>query len=133
MTRKKEREQVFTLIFEKCFRDEACDEILELAATLRDFELTDYIETVFKGVYNNLEEIDSIISSHLEKWSIERLAKTNLALLRLAVYEMRFCDDIPQSVTINEIVELSKAYSEEKDSAYINGVLGAISRSGANE
>ena len=128
MTRKKEREQAFCLIFEKCFRDDDCDCIISSAEAIRDFEITDYISSTFIGVYEHLSEIDSIISSCLEKWTIERLPKTNLALLRLAIYEMKYNDDIPVCVTINEIVELSKKYADEKDAAFINGVLGTVSR-----
>jgi len=128
MTRKEEREQAFCLVFEKSFRDETCDDIIELANTIRDFEITDYIKQVFCGVYNNLEEIDSIISKYLVKWSIDRIPKADKALLRLAVYEMKYMEDIPIGVSVNEIVELAKVYSGEKDPAYINGVLGSISR-----
>lgn len=130
MTRKQEREQTFCLIFEKCFREETCEEILELAEDVRDFELTEYIKNVFIGIFQNLETIDDIISKYLQNWTIDRISKTDLSLLRLAVYEMKFCDDIPESVTVNEIVELAKAYSGDKGPAYINGVLGNISRSG---
>jgi len=130
MTRKQEREQTFCLIFEKCFREETCEEVLELAEDIRNFELTDYIKFVFKGVFQNLEFIDSVISKHLQNWTIDRISKTDLALLRLAVYEMKYCEDIPESVTVNEVVELSKVYSGEKGPAYINGVLGNILRSG---
>ncbi len=128
MTRKEEREQAFCLVFEKSFRDETCDDIIELANTIRDFEITDYIKQVFCGVYNNLEEIDSIISKYLVKWSIDRIPKADKALLRLAVYEMKYMEDIPISVSVNEIVELAKVYSGAKDPAYINGVLGSVSR-----
>lgn len=130
MTRKQEREQTFCLIFEKSFREESCEEILELAEDIRDFELTDYIKGVFLGVYQNLDFIDGVVSKYLQNWTIDRISKTDLALLRLAVYEMKFCEDIPESVTVNEIVELSKAYSGDKGPQYINGVLGNISRSG---
>lgn len=130
MTRKKEREQAFCLIFEKSFHSDSCDEILELAKTVRDFELTDYIKTVFCGVFENLDTIDEIISNHLENWKIDRVPKADLALLRLAVYEMKYCSDIPVNVSVNEVVELAKTYSGDKDPAYINGVLGSISRSG---
>ena len=102
---------------------------MELAETVREFELTEYIKNAFCGVFDNLEIIDEIIAKFLEKWSIDRIPKADLALLRLAVYEMKFCDDIPISVSVNEIVELAKIYSGDKDPAYINGVLGSVSRS----
>lgn len=128
MKRKIEREQAFCLVFEKLFRDESADDILALAEEIRDFELTEYIETTFRGVCEKVEEIDNIISPCLENWTIGRLSKATLALLRLAVFEMKFNDLVPESVTINEVVELAKEYQDEKDAAYINGVLGTISR-----
>lgn len=131
MTRKEEREQAFCLVFEKGFRDESCAELLELAESIRDFELTPYITETFCGVFDQLETVDSIIAKHLEKWTIDRIPKADLALLRLAVYEMKYNDTVPVGVTVNEIIDLAKIYSGEKDPAYINGVLGGISRSGA--
>ncbi len=133
MTRKEEREQAFCLVFEKSFRDETCEDILELAETIREFVLTPYIVETFRGVFDNLETVDSLISQNLQNWNIDRIPKADLALLRLAVYEMKYNDSVPVGATINEIVDLAKIYSGEKDPAYINGVLGSISRSGALE
>ncbi len=133
MTRKEEREQAFCLVFEKNFRDESCAELLELAKSIRDFVLTDYIEQTFCGVFDHLQTVDGIIADHLEHWSIERVPKADLALLRLAVYEMKYNDTVPVGVTVNEIVELAKIYSGDKDPAYINGVLGGVVRSGVLE
>lgn len=130
MTRKQERDKAFCLIFEKSFKDDSCEEILELAESISEFELTEYTKDLFIGVFGNLEFIDGVISKYLKNWSINRISKADLSLLRLAVYEIKFCDDIPENVTINEIVELAKVYCGEKSPAYINGVLGSISRSG---
>ena len=130
MTRKQEREKAFCLIFEKSFKEDTCEEILELAESLSEFELTEHIKLLFIGVFENIEFIDGIISKHLKNWTINRVSKTDLSLMRLAVYDMKFCDDIPENVTINEIVELAKIYCGEKGPSYINGVLGSISRSG---
>ena len=130
MTRKQEREKAFCLIFEKSIKEDTCEEILELAESLSEFELTEHIKLLFIGVFENIEFIDGIISKHLKNWTINRVSKTDLSLMRLAVYEMKFCDDIPENVTINEIVELAKIYCGEKGPSYINGVLGSISRSG---
>lgn len=132
MTRKEEREQAFCLVFEKCFNDDAVDDVLELANTVRNFELTDYIETTFRGVVEKTDLLDGVIASYLKNWTIERISKTTLALLRLGVYEMKYNSSVPESVTINEIVELAKTYSDEKEAAYINGVLGTIFRNGVN-
>ena len=130
MTRKQERDKAFCLIFEKSFKDDSCEEILELAESISEFELTEYTKDLFIGVFFFLVFIDGVISKYLKNWSINRISKADLSLLRLAVYEIKFCDDIPENVTINEIVELAKVYCGEKSPAYINGVLGSISRSG---
>ena len=76
MTRKKAREEAFILIFEKVFNDCSVEEILEIAAEARDLEADDYIKTVFSGVYENVSEIDSIISENAVGWKIERISKT---------------------------------------------------------
>ncbi len=80
------------------------------------------------AVQDHHEEIDSIISEHLDRWTLDRIAKTDLAILRTAVAEMLYVDSIPVNVSINEAVELAKKYGDEKSYAFINSVLGKISR-----
>ena len=129
LTRKQAREQAFILIFEKCFRDETVDEILETAVEFREFETDEYTVNTFKGVYENLEKIDAKISENSQKWDITRISRVSLAILRLALYEILFIDEIPESVSANEAVELAKKYAAESDASFINGVLGAVIRS----
>jgi len=88
----------------------------------------EFIRKQFLGVHQNLDEIDGTISKTLKAWTIDRLNKTDIAILRLAVYEMNFSDEIPASVAINEAVELAKSYCEETSSGSINAILGAILR-----
>lgn len=126
MTRKQAREEAFILIFEKAFNDSSVDEILQLAADVRDLEPDDYILKVFKGVFQNIDTIDSIISENAVGWKINRISKTALSLLRLAIYEIKYIEDIPNSVSINEAVELCKKYATKEDSAYINGILATV-------
>lgn len=128
LTRKQAREQAFILIFEKCFKEETVDEILELAVELRDFETDDYTISTFKGVYENVDLLDSKISDNTKKWDINRISRVSLAILRLALYEILFVDDIPDSVSANEAVELAKKYSTENDAAFVNGIIGSIIR-----
>lgn len=80
------------------------------------------------AVQDHHEEIDRIISENLDRWNIDRIAKTDLAILRTAVAEMLYVDSIPVNVSINEAVELAKKYGDEKSYAFINSVLGKISR-----
>jgi len=128
MNRKKEREQAFYLIFEKCFSDDNIENILEIAQECRDFESTEYIKTVFTGVYNNVDEIDAIISKYSTGWKIDRISKVSLAILRLAIFEIKFLDDIPSGVSVNEAVELAKEFGLSEDASYVNGLLGAYIR-----
>lgn len=128
MNRKKEREQAFYLIFEKCFSDENIENILEIAQECRDFESTEYIKTVFTGVYNNVDEIDAIISKYSTGWKIDRISKVSLAILRLAIFEIKFLEDIPSGVSVNEAVELAKEFGLSEDASYVNGLLGAYIR-----
>lgn len=129
MERKTEREQTFCLIFEQALRQDAATDILNDAAEIRDFISTPYIEQTFLGVCEQCENIDSKISAHLTRWTIDRISKASLALLRLAVYEIIYNSEIPAGVAANEAVELAKVYCDEKDVAFINGVLGSVIRS----
>ena len=126
MTRKQAREEAFILIFEKEFSDCPIDEILELAIEVRDLVPDEYITEVFGGVFENLESIDSDISNNLVGWKKERISKTVLAILRLAIFEIRYIESIPHSVSINEAVELAKKYATKEDAAFVNGILSTI-------
>lgn len=128
MTRKQAREEAFILIFEKQFSQATVDEILECASEARDITPDDYIKTVFSGVYEKLSEIDSEISENSVGWSIKRISKTAIAVLRLALYEIRYIEEIPLSVSINEAVELCKKYSTKEEASFVNGILASVSK-----
>ena len=128
ISRFKAREQGFILIFEKLFNPEPLEEIIANAEESRDLVVDDYAVELCEGVEREKETIDSVIESHLKKgWTVRRISKTSLAILRLAVYEIKFVDGVPEGVTINEAVELAKKYTVD-ESGFINGVLGAIVR-----
>lgn len=126
MTRKMAREEAFILIFEKAFNDGTVEEILELASQVRDLEPDDYINRVFKGVYDNIEELDGIISENAVGWKINRISKTALSVLRLSIFEIKYLEDIPNSVSINEAVELCKKYATKEDASFVNGILSTV-------
>lgn len=129
VSRYKIREQAFFLCFESLFSDTDIDELADNAGDARDEFLSDAAIERAKGVQANLAIIDEKISANLkEGWKIARISKVSLALLRLAVYEMLFEEDIPVSVSINEAVELAKKYTAEDDAAFVNGVLGSIAK-----
>ena len=125
LTRKIAREQAFILIFEKMFNDLPTNEIIDLAASVRDFETDNYCISVFNGVYENIERIDGIISKNSNGWNISRIGKVALSVMRLALYEILFRDDIPVNVSINEAVEICKKFASTEDAAFVNGILGA--------
>ena len=126
MTRKQAREEAFILIFEKLFSDSTTKEILELAGEVRDLEPDEYIEEVFFGVFDNVEEIDNIISETAKGWKLSRLSKTALSVLRLAIFEIKYFDEIPVSVSINEAVELCKKYATQEEASFVNGILSTV-------
>lgn len=128
MTRKQAREEAFILIFEKLFSDCSVEEILDLAIEVRDLDADEYIKTVFFGVYSNQSDIDSIISNHSVGWKLERISKTALAVLRLSIFEIKYYDEIPVSVSINEAVELCKKYATKEDASFVNGILSTVAK-----
>ena len=81
------------------------------------------------AVQDHHEEIDSLITDNLDNWTIDRIAKTDLAILRTALAEILYVENIPVKVSINEAVNLAKKYGDERSYAFINSVLGKISRS----
>ena len=89
----------------------------------------DYIKNIRLGIEEKHEEIDAIIEKNLKNWKIERISKVNLAILRIAVYEMKYVDDVPDKVALNEAIEICKKYSDEKSVSFVNGVLDAILKS----
>lgn len=129
MNRTEMREQAFTLLFEKeFFKDKPFKEIEEIYSE-NIAPLSDYAKEIFEGTQLHKEEIDGIIEKYLKGWKLSRISKVNLAILRLAVYETDYVDNVPENVAINEAVELAKKYSGKEDSAFINGILGSYSRS----
>lgn len=131
MTRKQAREEAFILIFEKEFNDDALEDIISLAEEVRDIKADEYVKKVFFGVFENIEKIDGIISQNAVGWSINRITKTALAILRLALFEMELYDEIPVSVSINEAVELAKKYATKEDASFINGILSTVAKQNA--
>ena len=130
ISRYKMREQAFFLCFESLFSDSEIDELADNAGDARDEFLSDYALQCAKGVRENAELIDSKISENLRQgWKISRISRVSLAILRLAIYEILFRNEVPVSVAINEAVELSKKYTVEDDTSFINGVLGSVAKS----
>lgn len=128
MNRRKSREQALCLLFENTFGLQNTDEIILNAKDIREEDISEFSEQIFKGVLENLEKIDGYIEKNLNGWTKERISKTSISILRMAIFEILFCDDIPNSVSINEAVELAKKYSTKKEASYINGLLGSVNK-----
>ncbi len=127
-TRREIREAAFILIFEKMFRDDSVDEIIELAENIDDLVINSDVINMFTQTVEKADELDEIIKKYSEKRAVDRIPKVNLAILRLALYEDKYVEKVPQNVAINEAVLLAKKFAQEPDVSFINGVLGAYSR-----
>lgn len=127
MQRKLARENAFILIFESiCKKDETAEEIFEKATAVRGLEYDEYVKQVFFGSYENAQNIEEKMEKHFKGWKKERISPVSMAILRLGCYEIMFLDDIPARVSINEAIELSKKYDDEKSYSFVNGVLNAV-------
>lgn len=130
MTRRALREQVFLMLFRVEFHDaEELNEQIELyKEQLEDCSEKDceYILNKFKNILEKLEEIDAVIGEVSKGWKVSRMVKVDLALIRLAVYEMKYEEDVPVKVAINEAIELAKQYGTDDSPAFINGVLAKL-------
>lgn len=128
MKRSQARESAFILIFEKSINNVDMREIIEAAVEARELEDDPFTRRVAVGVFENIAAIDAMIEQYCVGWKLNRISKVALSAMRLCCFEIMFEDDIPESVSINEAVELTKKYAGEDDSAYVNGVLGSIVR-----
>ncbi len=130
MTRTKRRETIFRIIFRMEFNaKEEMEEQLELA--LQEYaeepeEDVAYVREKVKDIIAHVDEIDILISEASEGWSLRRIGKAELAILRLGVYEEKYEADIDDSLAINEAVQLAKRYGDSGAPAFINGILARI-------
>ena len=133
MTRRNARELVMQMIYEGNFHEEAereriiYEKIREVDAEEKKQNkgMIQFIESLYFGILEHLQEIDEFIQRSATNWSFARIAKVDLSILRLAIYELKFTD-VPQKVAVNEAVEIAKEYSTEKSPRFINGVLGSV-------
>ena len=128
MKRKEARAEAMKLVFESAFRSEETPaEIYAGAAELRGFGDDEYIRNVFFGVEENLGFIDGKIAAHSKGWSTGRISKVAMAVMRVAVYEICFREDIPGSVAVNEAIELIRTYDDENAvRKFVNGILNSV-------
>ncbi len=128
--RRKSREQAFIILFEKSFNEDlTVDEIVQVAVESDVISEDAFMDKILKNAESNMDEIDEVIEKNLKGWSKSRISKVSLALLRMAIAEMKYNDDVPVAVSINEAVELCKVYGSDEDKSFVNGILGSIARS----
>ncbi len=137
MNRRTAREITLCLLFNFSFNtEEKPDELLELYLTYfpdaengiipEEIRVDNYISKTYFGVTQKLSEIDALIENASKKWKPERISRVSRSILRLAVYEILYIDDIPEKVSINEAVELAKRFDDENGYSFINGILGNV-------
>ncbi len=130
MTRREIREHIFLMLFRRDFHEaNELNEQMELyiseleKPTLEEYA---YLTSRFQAVVEKIDEIDTILSESASGWKLNRMGKVDLTILRLAVYEMRFDEDIPVKVAINEAVELAKNFGGDDSPSFVNGVLAKL-------
>ena len=129
MTRKEQRVAVFELLFEREFRlEEPAEEIFALSTENREIDSIKekYVRDTYFGVIEHESEIDELISKASNGWKVSRLSVATRSAIRLCVYEMLYCKEIPNTVSINEALEIVKKFDEPKSRAFTNGVLNNI-------
>ncbi len=127
MTRHEAREQAFAVIFEKNFNENiSFQEIIENAEESGLVKVNGFASSILKAVEENYEKVDNVITENLVGWTLQRLPKVTLAILRLAVAEILFLEDVPVNVSVNEAVEIAKTFATPEDASYVNGVLSSI-------
>lgn len=133
MVRRELREHIFKVLFQIEF-NETSDMPEHLMLYFENIESAsdedkEYIKNKFGAVSGKVEEIDKILNEKTTGWKTTRMSKVDLAVLRLAVYEMKWDDDVPTGVAINEAVELAKRFSGEEGPSFVNGVLAKLTDS----
>lgn len=132
MGRREMREHIFKLLFLNEFNEneEMPGQIQLYFESLEDLKPLEqaYMEDKYAKVKEHLEEIDGILNENSTGWKTKRMSKVDLNILRLAVYEMKYDEDVPVKVAINEAVEISKSFGGEDSASFVNGILGKIAR-----
>lgn len=131
MGRKHAREGAMKAIYQMSLNSDYSEKALDIYFDNFTYDEMEkkYIVDAVEKIAENLDQINEYIISNLEGWELDRVAKVDLAILRISVYEMLLRDDIPVQISINEAIEISKKYSTEDSFRFINGVLGGFVRS----
>ena len=126
LSRDKAMELLFGMTLSKDTTEEAIEGFLEnYEGDIKEIDLT-FVKQALIGIENNKEAIDTVVSENLQNWQLDRISKVNLSILRLATYEILYDEQVPRAVVINEALEITRRYSDEKSVSFINGVLDKI-------
>ena len=129
MNRRQLRKNIFKLLFRIEFNS-SDDMPLQCEMFYEEQEASEedkgYIHNKYQKIIDNLDQIDELIKSSSDGWDIKRLGKVDLTILRLGIYEVKFDDEIPNSVAINEAVELAKEFGQKDSSAFVNAILAKL-------
>ena len=133
MGRHEQRELVFKLLFRVEFNlpEDMPEQVRLFTEDVEEVPLqkdAEYIQKRFAGILEKLPEIDKLLNEHAEGWNTQRMGKVELTVLRLAIYEIMFDQDIPDSVAINEAVEIAKTYGQSASGGFVNAVLAKIAK-----
>jgi len=127
LERSRARRQALQILYQRDITGESVTRILSTSSySVEDGEPDEYCRLLVCGVEERLPTIDSTIGEVSENWAVSRMPLVDRNILRLATYEICYCEDVPPSVSINEAVELAKVYGGEDSSKFVNGVLGKI-------
>lgn len=129
MTRRQYRENAFLLLFEASLRDDTPEALYAVAEEVDEITVDSKVKALVEGVLAHTAELDEVIASYSKKRAVSRIAKLNLILLRMAIYEIMYMPQIPPNVAVSEAIRISEIYTYREDTAFINGVLGAYTRS----
>ncbi len=135
MGKREQREQVFALLFRVEFNSKE-DMPEQVKLFLEDSEKmigekdADFISSRYEAITAGLGELDRIIDEKMDGWDVTRIGKVELTILRIAVYEMLYVDEVPDSVAINEAVELAKKYGQESSGGFVNAILAKFVKQG---
>lgn len=134
MGRKQAREGTMKIVYQMELNEDFSKEALDTYFTnfVFDDKEREYIIDATINIKENLEYIDKFIETYSEGWNIKRIARVDLAILRIGIYEILYRKDIPIEVTINEAIEIAKKYSTDESFKFINGILGKVVRNTNN-
>lgn len=135
MGKREQREQVFALLFRVEFNSpqempEQVKLFLENSEQVMNDKDVDFITGRYEAITARIEELDQVINERMEGWDVTRIGKVELTILRIGVFEILYDEDVPNSVAINEAVELAKKYGQESSGGFVNAILAKFVKQG---